>query len=74
MECVFVGYGDIAGFFGNDDGQGNGFLRYAFGGTVASMLWDTGRMQPAALMRFLLIIMAPSCSGLFLKKMFSISR
>ncbi len=35
MECVFVGYGDIAGFFGNDDGQGIGFLRYAFGGTVA---------------------------------------
>ena len=38
MECVFVGYGDIARFFGNDDGQGIGFLRYAFGGTVALSL------------------------------------
>ena len=39
-----------------------------------SVSCDTGRMQPAAVMRFCEIIMAPSCSGEFLKKMFSMSR
>ena len=38
-----------------------------------SWLWDTGSMHPAARMRFLAMIMAPSCSGEFLKKMFSMS-
>lgn len=36
--------------------------------------WLTGRIHPAAAMRLWDIIMAPSCRGEFLKKMFSISR
>ena len=38
-----------------------------------SRLCDTGRMHPAALMRCREMIIAPSCKGEFLKKMFSIS-
>ena len=38
------------------------------------MSWLTGRMQPTDLMRRSAIIIAPSCSGEFLKKMFSIRR
>ena len=38
------------------------------------MLWLTGRIHPAARMRLSEITIAPSCSGEFLKKMFSISR
>ena len=38
-----------------------------------SRSWLTGSMHPAAFMRLLDIIIAPSCSGEFLKNMFSIS-
>ncbi|MPN59646.1 hypothetical protein SDC9_207367 [bioreactor metagenome] len=36
--------------------------------------WEMGRIQPAAFIFCPTIIMAPSCSGLFLKKIFSMSR
>ena len=39
-----------------------------------SRSWLTGKMQPAALTRFLEIITAPSCNGEFLKKIFSNKR
>ena len=39
-----------------------------------SVSCEMGRMHPAALMRWCDMIMAPSCSGLFLKNMFSMSR
>ena len=39
-----------------------------------SRLCDTGRIHPADFMRFLEIIIAPSCKGEFLKNMFSIRR
>ena len=39
-----------------------------------SVSCDTGRMQPADIILIPAIIIAPSCSGLFVKKMFSISR
>ncbi len=35
--------------------------------------FETGRMQPAAMIWFLSTIMAPSCSGVFLKKIVSMS-
>ena len=36
-------------------------------------MFDTGKMQRAAVMRLWRMTMAPSCKGLFLKKMFSIN-
>ena len=39
-----------------------------------SKLCETGKIHPAALIRFLEITKAPSCKGEFLKKMFSIKR
>ena len=39
-----------------------------------SVSWLTGRMHPAEWMRLPEIIIAPSCRGLFLKKIFSMSR
>ena len=39
-----------------------------------SRLCETGRMHPAAFIRLWLMIIAPSCNGLFLKKIFSMRR
>ena len=62
-ETVVVGRCDIACLLTHHYGQGIGLLADTLG----------RRMQEAAFILLPAMIMAPSCKGLFLKKMFSMS-